>query len=207
MKTTKPLSTISYNSIGFLYSVLDRLVDNGILQFYAFIQHEPEEDENKAHCHVYIEPCKSVDTNWLRKQFLEPTTDGKQPLAVMPLQSSKWVDWYWYGLHDRNYLASKGMARKFHYDASSMLTNDIDYLMEKVRTNPCPATQLQKAMQMIEAGASMFEVASSMNTQVRYLKNTLEGLSLLKEYSKTIRNGRKAHEIADDNGVINDETD
>lgn len=71
MKTTRPQSTISYNSMGFLLGVLDNLVEKEFITFYAVIEHQAEEDENKDHIHVYFEPAKTIDTLWLSKQFLE----------------------------------------------------------------------------------------------------------------------------------------
>lgn len=86
MKTTKPLSTISYNSFNWLMGTLDRLLENGIIRFYAVIGHKPEEDENKAHYHVYVEPAKQLDDNWLQSQFVEPVA-GDKPLKSLPSTS------------------------------------------------------------------------------------------------------------------------
>ena len=69
MKTTMPTSTISYNSGGFLKLKLDELLKAKVIQFYAFIEHVPEEDEKKKHKHLYIEPAKSVQTEELRDEL------------------------------------------------------------------------------------------------------------------------------------------
>ena len=49
MKTTKPISTISYNTPEFLENKLNELLANGLISFFAYILHEPEEDETKRH--------------------------------------------------------------------------------------------------------------------------------------------------------------
>lgn len=140
MKTTKPLSTISYNSFNWLMGTLDRLLENGIIRFYAVIGHKPEEDENKAHYHVYVEPAKQLDDNWLQSQFVEPVA-GDKPLKSLPFNKSKFVDWYWYGLHDVAYLASKQQARKYHYSKDDYIVSDVDYFDELVRQNPNPVVR------------------------------------------------------------------
>lgn len=59
MNTSKPISTVSFNSAPFLLSKLDELVDNRTLSFYAYIKHfgEPSESKDtlKDHFHIYIE--------------------------------------------------------------------------------------------------------------------------------------------------------
>lgn len=45
MKTSKPISTISYNSKPYLVKKLNDLKKAGILEFWSFIEHEPESDE------------------------------------------------------------------------------------------------------------------------------------------------------------------
>lgn len=207
MKTTKPQATISYNSVGFLLGVLDRLVSSEIITFYAVIRHEPEEDENKAHCHVYVEPAKTLDNLWLRKQFAEvDPSHPNQPLGCMPFGASKWVDWYWYGLHDKAYLASKGETRKYHYDRSEMLTSSVDYLDEKVRENPNPKAELIKLLELINKGYTPLQLAVALNVKARNLNYFLQGVSTLYQHRDDIteRNGRNNHEISEF-GEVDDE--
>lgn len=45
MRTSKPISTISYNTLPFLKEKLDDLVNNQVLEFYFFIWHHAEDDE------------------------------------------------------------------------------------------------------------------------------------------------------------------
>lgn len=201
MKTTKPIATITYNSVPFLLGVLNRLVKDEIITFWCFIQHQAEEDENKDHIHLYMEPNKAIDLLWLRKQFLEQ--DPKHPntpLGALPVKPSKWVDWYWYGLHDRAYLASKGQSRKYHYDQSNMLNSDPDYLAELVRTNPNPKAEILKVAELMSEGYNGLQIAAMMNVPMRNLAYFVNGLNLLTGHipDLTDRNGRIGHKEEED---------
>ena len=134
MKTARPFSTISYNSESFLKSKLDELVENGVLDFWAFIDHAPEEDELKAHKHVYFIPSTMLQTDYIKKylqEFDEKNPD--KPLGVTIFSSSKFDDWFLYGCHDKAYLASKGQSRKQHYVKSQFVTSNEDHFGELIR--------------------------------------------------------------------------
>lgn len=135
MKTRKPISTISFNSVAFLDGTLKRLLENDIIQFYAYIYHYGEDDENgkKDHIHLYIEPYNTVDTGKLEKFFIEPVFDKEKPLKCLNFRNSKIEDWYLYGLHDINYLMRKGESKVYHYKPSDMVTSDEDEL--RIRTH------------------------------------------------------------------------
>ena len=135
MKTSKPFSTISYNSTEFLKIKLDELYNRHTIDFYAWVEHLPEEDENKAHKHLYIVPNGKIDSDQLLEflQEFDPLHPDK-PLRCMRPHSSKFADWYLYALHDTAYLASKGQARKYHYQQSEFMTADNDYFLEEIHT-------------------------------------------------------------------------
>lgn len=135
MKTRKPISTISFNSEPFLSGTLERLLKNGIIQFYAYIYHIGEDDEGgkKDHMHVYIEPNGNVDTAELEKTFIEPVTNHSKPLKCLNFKNSKVEDWYLYGLHHPPYLMKKGLVKAYHYKAEDVQTSDEDEL--RVRTH------------------------------------------------------------------------
>lgn len=197
MKTTKPLSTISYNTKPFLVSVLERLTKNEMISFWVIITHKPEEDENKEHTHVYLEPAKAIDTTWLRKQFNEDDKEHpSSPLGVMPIAKSKFADWYWYGLHDKAYLASKNQSRKYHYSHDDMLTSDVECLAEMVRQNPNPKGELLKVMELVMQGFTSLQIAVQMNVPTRNLRYFMDGVEMLKQHLRdlTDRNGLLGHE-------------
>lgn len=135
MRTSKPFSTISYNTENFLNLRLCDLIQRRQIDFFAWVQHYPEEDETKEHKHLYIVPNGRVDTNQVLDYLLEhdPKHPDKPFKCIQP-HSSKFADWYLYALHDATYLASKGQARKYHYTIADVHTSDSDYLLEEVHT-------------------------------------------------------------------------
>lgn len=197
MKTTKPLSTISYNSFGFLTGKLKDLTANDILKFWAFIEHMPEEDEKKNHFHVFMLPAKQVDDVWLQKQFIEPDPQGARKCLLV--EKSKFVDWYWYVLHDARYLASKGQSRKFHYLPEQVFSSEPDYLAELVRNSPLPKNDIDTVYGYLKQGLQPLEIARLMNiplTRLNYAINAI--VSLSRGAGVLDRNGRSNHEEQSD---------
>lgn len=137
MRTTKPISTIAFNSTAFLEVKLNELINAGRISFWAFIEHKPEDDEagKKYHCHVYIEPSKMLQTDDIRAELKEfdPEHPDK-PRGCITFKSSKFDPWYLYALHDKRYLASKGQSRRFHYAHDEIRSSDPDDLLCKARS-------------------------------------------------------------------------
>lgn len=137
MRTTKPISTISFNTPDFLRLKLGELLKCGRVSFWAFIVHKPEDDEGgkKQHCHVYIEPSKMLQTDDLKHELLEfdPLFPDK-PKGCISFNSSKFDPWYLYALHDKRYLSSKGQSRRFHYVHDDIISSDDDDLLCKSRS-------------------------------------------------------------------------
>lgn len=134
MRTTKPISTISFNSENYLKGKLDELIKAKKISAYHFIRHEPEEDEKKQHFHVWLLPTKMLQTDDIRDELKEfdPVNPSK-PLGCLPFESSDFDNWYLYVLHDPRYLSQKGQARKYHYHRDMVVTSDEDYLDEQIR--------------------------------------------------------------------------
>lgn len=137
MRTTKPISTISFNSPSYLSLKLTELLKAGRISFWAYVVHKPEDDEGgkKEHCHVYIEPSKMLQTDDLKSELREfdPSNPDK-PKGCISFNSSKFDPWYLYVLHDKRYLASKGQSRKFHYSHDDIITSDFDDLLFKSKS-------------------------------------------------------------------------
>lgn len=160
MKTSKPFSTISYNTPEFLERRLEELVKKRLVAFYAFVKHYAEQDEKKAHLHVIIIPNGQLQTDSVTDflQELDPLNPLK-PLGVMPWRSSKWSDWYLYACHDSAYLISKGQTRVHHYQESDFVCSDADYLHELVTT--IDRTKYAKTQDFVKAvlnGATLYEM-------------------------------------------------
>lgn len=163
MKTTKPFSTISYNSEQFLKSQLDKLVTTRKIAFYTFVFHYAEADENKNHRHLIIFPNGQIQTDSVTDLLQELDLNNPlKPLGVMPWRSSKWDDWYLYASHDSAYLASKGQARKHHYQESDFVCSDSDYLHELISTiDRTKYAKTQEFVEKISNGVSFIDLLKS----------------------------------------------
>lgn len=161
MKTSKPFSTISYNSSEFLSVKLNDLVQRRVISFFAFVKHYKEEDESKDHIHLIVFPNGQYQTDALQDYLLEPdlTDLTKKPLGIMPCQSSKWGDWYLYACHDTAYLASKTQTRKYHYLEEDFVSSDKDYLHELIRTiDRTKYAKTQDFVNQVKKGVSLTEM-------------------------------------------------
>lgn len=192
MKTTKILSTISFNSFQFLAFKLDELVRNKIITFCAFIEHKGEDDEagKKDHFHVYFEPNGRVDTDFLLDQFKEfDPTHPDLPLACLSFRPSKFIDWYLYVLHDHAYLMSKFFEdnKKYHYTPDEMLTSSDTELTFRIKSSEAdPKYRVYKTIiDAIERGISFASFISlySVPVQQIYAYKTL-WTELSKQYFK-----------------------
>lgn len=132
MRTSKFISTISYNTHDFLTQILNELIDDKRIYFWAFIKHLPEADETKEHKHVLIMPNGRIDTDTIKDKFDEIIIGEEKPRKIMPFRTSKFDDAYMYMIHDKKYLQSKGQKKRFYYDKSDIYTSDKDYLTELV---------------------------------------------------------------------------
>lgn len=110
---------------------MDELYKKHYIDFYAFVQHIPEEDEEKSHIHLFVIPNGQQDTDQIRAELeeLDPNNPQK-PLGCMPFWSSKWDDWKQYSDHDTAYLLSKGQSRKYHYTDADYTYSDKVYFNE-----------------------------------------------------------------------------
>lgn len=106
MATQKPISTISYNTEGFLKEKLNTWIDAHIIQAYQYIKHKGE-DGDKDHIHLRIEPNKRIDVMDLSEQLREYTVNSDKPLGCRPFRQSKEEDWFLYVVHDEQYLKLK----------------------------------------------------------------------------------------------------
>ena len=136
MNTSKPISSISYNSADFLRSRLEEYRRAGLFSFWCFILHLGEGDEcgDKDHFHVYAEPSKRIQTDSIDTSELDPFNPDK-PLKCISWRSSKFPDWFLYVLHDTGYLSQKGLVKKYHYDVGAFVsssTEDFIYLSRSV---------------------------------------------------------------------------
>lgn len=121
--TAKPISTISYNTEGYLKNVLASLIKSGKLELVYYIKHKGE-DGDKDHFHVYMLPSRRIDTVELREAFTEPDATNELPLGVLPCKPSKVSDWLLYAVHDKRYLlmhSNDEAQHKIEYDMNDIV--------------------------------------------------------------------------------------
>lgn len=127
MKTSKPISTISYNSEQFLKSKLQELLEAGSIEFWCYIKHHKESDDTKDHIHLLICPNERIDTGELKNEFMEiDATKPDKPLGVIMFCTSIVDEWFLYNMHYKPYLDSKLLEREYHYSKEDFVYSDED---------------------------------------------------------------------------------
>lgn len=131
MRTSKPISTISYNTPEFLRGKIDYWKSIGLIEFGMWIRHEPEQDEKKAHYHVFLKPAKLLQTMdfEIDSQEIDPLQPGK-PLKMISFRTSKESDWVLYAVHDPVYLLEKGLQREHIYSFEEINSTCSDTLAD-----------------------------------------------------------------------------
>lgn len=194
VRTTKAISTISFNSKEFLELKLNELIKSKIISFWCFITHEPEEDEKKEHHHVYIIPSKMIQTDDLREFLIQHNEDDpSRPFGCLMFNPSKFDDWFLYGLHDPEYLASKGQGREHYYSQDDFICSsydDFDEMIKKVdKGKLSPYIAIRKAK---ENGMSFSQYIQTAGVNINQLHNFQRAWELV---TPTLnRNNRTGHE-------------
>jgi len=196
MRTSKPFSMISYNTKEFLIEKLNELRQVGLIQFWAFIEHLPEDDEKKAHKHLYIIPAKLIDTQRIEKalQEIDLTDITAKPLGAIFPQSSKFDDWYLYGLHDKKYLAYKGQKRKYHYNDNAFIVSCQDTFQElKNLIDYTKINRLNLIIEKAENGESLSDIIKTCNIPLQLIGQVRQLYSIIISPIDLYRSSRKTH--------------
>lgn len=146
MKTKKPLASICYDE-DILKDRLGYLIEKGLIGFWCYIKHYGEQtsgdSERKDHFHVYIEPNDGLDPVEIKEFF--KSNDGLP--TSLNWRNSKFVDWYYYSIHDVDYLESKGLKKEFVYERKNMVTSDTFELDRLITENDVPVpTKVRNAI-------------------------------------------------------------
>lgn len=136
MNTTRPISSISYNSSAFLIQQLNTLISLGIISYYEFIEHFPDEDDKKKHIHLICFPAKRINLTAFGDYFIEKDINNYKPLKCMPFRVSDYGNWYWYSIHNKDYLKSKLLTRNCFYNDINIISSDNDFHRQLVIENP-----------------------------------------------------------------------
>lgn len=146
MKTSRLISSISYNTPEYLEDVLSTLVEQGVIEYWHFICHHAEEDDRKPHIHVCVQPSRRMETRGLSQWFQEAVNgDPRNVVGTVLWRPSKIDDWLQYAIHDEAYLASKGEVKKYHYRLEDLRTSCHELLVEQwhgINRSPYRVVQL-----------------------------------------------------------------
>lgn len=164
MRTTKPVSTITWNTERFLVNKLMELQKKRIISFWAFIRHFAEEDEKKDHIHLFMIPAIRIDTLELEREFDEVDPNNSLPIKCLTIKSSRFSDWYLYDKHDEDYLVSIGQSRKYHYSDSDFAVSSAEEFNEMIHTidlSKFNGNRVRLIREYVEAGKSFAELILS----------------------------------------------
>ena len=216
MKTSKPVATISFNTEPFLRGKLRELTKAGVIEFWAYIKHKPEPDEGgdeasgKAHFHVYMEPAKLVQTTEVRAEFREPDPANTKPRGCLQVVKSNFDNWYLYGLHNPDYLASKGERRVYSYQPDDFVSSDEDDMKAKVSKidigNITPYITMAKYQ---SEGKQFREYVLGERISIRDITSYQRAWDMLMDTAPRVeRGGRRGHALDYISGddLIDDET-
>lgn len=172
MRTSKAISTISYNTADFLKAKLEDWKKKGLIEFAMWIRHEPEEDEKKAHYHVFIRPARLIQTMDLEKDSMELDPDNiDKPFKMIGFRVSKESDWLLYAIHDPAYLIEKGLEREFVYGLDDVQSTDSDTLNDIIRhmSDDRKGRLEYRLVQMAQMGLSWDDVVRSGVVPLRHI--------------------------------------
>lgn len=171
------------------------MIDDALLDFWAYVEHLPEEDEKKRHKHLYIVPSKLIDTTVFQKKLLElDTTDlTAKPLGCIVPVSSKFGDWFLYCKHDKAYLNSKGQFRKYQYNDTDFIVSCQDYFKHLLHTIDYSKYSLtQRLIDALMDGETPQSLIKSGQVPLPMINNFLK-LSTFIKSSSLYRSGRSTH--------------
>lgn len=199
MRTSKPISTISYNTEPYLRTRLDELIQAKKISDYMYIIHLPEEDEKKKHIHVWLKPNTLLDTMDLQKHFLELDIQNPQkPFRCLDFRPSQVDDWILYNQHYRPYLLAKGEDRKLYYEKKDFKYYDEnqfeDTYLHAFKSSDW-ATQTYLMQLVADPTVDPFELATSGIVPFGKVQQLNALLNIKKFHSHhTYRGGRPNHE-------------
>ena len=177
---------------------LNELIRKRTLSFWSFVKHLPEDDEKKEHIHLRFVPNGQVDTDKIGDYLLEhDPTHPEKPLGCTIMKHSKFDDWYLYAIHDVDYLASKGQARKYHYAPEEVVSSDEDALLEEVhQIDRSKLSKVRVVREAVEQGVSFQSLVKTGQVPVQQIFAFEKAYNVLSG-TDTYRNGRTTHQRID----------
>lgn len=205
MRTSKPVSTISYNSEEFLKAKLAELIRNKKICDFMFIKHAAEEDERKDHIHLWVKPNTLLDTMDLQQFLTEFNPDDPlKPFKCIDFRASSTDDWILYSEHFEPYLATKGESRQYHYTQDDFVYADQD-TFEDLYMHAHKGSEFAKRFQILQTlGDGRFNPADLIlsGTVPLNMASQLNAFAFMKRhYGKTTRGHHENHEEEQDDEV------
>lgn len=196
MITGSPVTCITWNSKEFLREKLNKMIEQGKIEYWCFMWHYPEKDETKEHIHLMIEPSKKTDTAAFKEDLTEmDPKNGKpiRPAQFRKLNYTKYGDWYLYVKHDPNYLLSKFQKREYHYEDSDFeCSDDIQFLEWKhsIDFSKYNGNKIDEIIQAIKMDRSFSDLVQSGMIPIQQMNQYERAYELMKEKETVYRNGR-----------------
>lgn len=187
MRTTKPISTVSFNTEEYLRSVLEEQISSGVISWYVYIKHKGEDDDagRKDHMHVYAEPSKTIQTDNIRAMFKEfdPENPDK-PLGTLLWKVSKFQDWYMYAKHDPVYLANKGLVKKYVYQSTDFVSNEDMELADRISN--FPVLPMQRMLEEIQNGTTFEQLVACGFVPIQQIVQYRQAYMSMWQYQQSI---------------------
>lgn len=195
MRTSKAISTISYNSDLFLKNKIEEWKNNGLIEFGMWIRHQPDEDNKKSHCHVFLQPAKLIQTMDFEQDSIEldPCNPDK-PFKMISFRVSKESDWLLYAIHDKYYLMEKGIERNYYYsfdDIQSTCDETLNDIISRISDDRKGRLEY-RIIDCINRGLKWGDIISSGLVPIRYMSGAkimyeaITGQSNIDKFQKII---------------------
>lgn len=173
-------SYISYLPYYKLKTYLEGLILTGEIEFFMMIEHFGE-NGGKNHIHLYVESrYKNVD-NIVSGYIIY---DEHGALKTSFPNKSDLSNWYWYVLHDKEYLLKKGLKKKIEYKFEDLYISDYTYFLDCVKDLRSISEKNKYILECISNGESPTSLYKRGIT-------SLYEMRLLDLYFKRFKDGKK----------------
>lgn len=143
-------SYISYLPYYKLKEHLEVLKSSDKIDYFMLIQHIGE-NGGKSHIHVYVESkLKNVDENVTSYVVY----DNKGALKTSFSNKSDLSNWYWYVLHDKEYLLKKGLSKTLSYKHEDVYISDVTYFLDNIKDLRYISPKNKYILECISSGES-----------------------------------------------------
>lgn len=143
-------SYISYIPFNKLTNYLELLKSTDKIEFYMVIEHIGEKG-GKNHSHVYVESVlKNVDN--IVSNYVCYDADGA--LKTSFPNKSDLSNWYWYVLHNKEYLLKKGLKKEIEYSHEDICISDETYFLDNIKDLRYISPKNKYILECISSGES-----------------------------------------------------